>query len=72
VAADDVFTLGSTVHEVIDFAGCAVEHGNLETVALHVQNQVLTHYGEADQANITFLFCGIHSGSIQSYIQSYI
>jgi hypothetical protein len=60
VAADNILALGTGIHKVINLAGGTVEHGYFKTVAFHVQNEVFAHHGEADQADIAFLFCAVH------------
>ena len=51
-AADDLLALGPAGHEVVDLRGGAVEDGDGEAVALHVQDEVLAHDGEADQSDV--------------------
>ena len=54
---DEVFPLAPPSLERLDDAGGAVENGDAEAAALHVQDEVFAHYGEADQADVT----GAHS-----------
>ena len=44
--------LARPVDERVDLGRRAVEHGDGETVALHVQDEVFTHHGQADQADV--------------------
>ena len=44
--------LAAAVDEVVDLRGGAVEDGDGEAVALHVQDEVLAHHGQADQADV--------------------
>lgn len=39
--------------EIIDLADCAVEDTDLESVVVHVEDEVLAHDGEADETDIT-------------------
>ena len=52
VAADDVLALGTGIHESVDLADGTVEYRYLKAVAFHVQDEVLSHHGEADQADV--------------------
>ena len=54
VAADDVFSGGSAVYEFVHFFRRAVEHGHGEALGFHVHDQVLTHDGKTNEANICF------------------
>ena len=63
VAADDLLPLASAVDEVVDLGGRAVEDGHGEAVALHVQDEVLAHHGQADQADVGGRGRGAHCGS---------
>ena len=63
MTANDVLTLGTAIHKGINLAGGAVEYSHLEIMALHIQDQVFTHNGEADQADITLFICSIHCSS---------
>ena len=53
VSADDVGAFGFVGEEVVDLGDGAVEDGHFEAVVIHVENEVLTHYGKADQADVT-------------------
>ena len=50
--ADDLLPLGSSLDERVDLGGRTIEHGDGESVALHVQDEVFTHHGQADQADV--------------------
>ncbi len=56
VRADDLRALGFVGEEVVDLGDGAVEDGDFEAVVVHVEDKVLSHDGEADQANITRCF----------------
>ncbi len=57
VAADDLFALGPAGEELVDPSAGAVEHGHGVAVALHVQDEVFAHDGQADQADVRGRFC---------------
>ena len=52
VGADDLLSLGPAVDELVDLRRRAVEDGHGVAVALHVQDEVLAHHGQADQADV--------------------
>jgi hypothetical protein len=52
VRADDLLALRAAVHEVVDLRGGAVVARDREAAALHVQDQVLAHHGEPDEADV--------------------
>ncbi len=56
VRADDLGALGFVGQEVVHFGDGAVEDGHLEAVVVHVEDEVLSHDGEADQADVTRCF----------------
>src|SRR5262249_22662775 len=63
--ADDVLAPGPAARELVHAGGGAVEDGDGEAVALHVQDEVLAHDGQADQADVggrcghdCLLWCG--------------
>jgi hypothetical protein len=53
VRADDLGALGLVGEEVVDLGNGAVEDGDFEAVVVHVEDEVLSHDGKADQADIT-------------------
>ncbi len=53
VRADDLRALGLVGQKVVDLGGGAVEDGNFVAVVVHVQDEVLPHHGQADQADVT-------------------
>src|SRR5690606_8300310 len=59
----DVFPFGSTIYKTFYLVHRAVVCRYMESLALHVENEVLTHYGDANNAyirfflHILFLFC---------------
>jgi hypothetical protein len=53
VGADDVGALGFVGEEVVDLGGGAVEDGDFEAVVVHVEDEILSHDGKADEADIT-------------------
>ena len=67
VRADDLCALGFVVEKVVDLRRRAVEHRNLVPVVVHIQDEVLPHHRQADQANVTIRFC---HGSLQSRVTS--
>lgn len=46
-------TLGLVLQETIDLGGCTVVSANGEAVISNVQNQVLAHDGQTDEAEIS-------------------
>ena len=52
MSADDRLALGPAGQEGVNLRGRAVEHGDGETVAGHVQDQVLAHHGQANQSDV--------------------
>lgn len=57
VGSHDVLSLSTSLDELVNNGGGSVEHGDLEAMALHVQDEVLTHNGKTDQSNISRHFC---------------
>jgi hypothetical protein len=53
VRADDLGALGFVGEEVVDLGDGAVEDGHFEAVVVHVEDEVLSHDGKADEADIT-------------------
>jgi hypothetical protein len=45
--------LGLIGQKIVHFRNSAVEHRDLKSVVIHVQDEILSHNGEADQANVT-------------------
>ena len=56
MGADDLGALGFLVEEVVHLGDGAVVGGHGEAVVVHVQNQVLAHYGQPNYSNISFWF----------------
>ena len=52
VAADELLALAAAVDELVDLGGGAVEDGDGVAAALHVEDEVLAHHGQADQADV--------------------
>src|SRR5207237_7726274 len=50
--ADEPLALAAAVDERLDLLGVAVEHGAGEPAALHVEDEVLAHDGEADETDV--------------------
>ena len=46
-------SLGFVGQKVVHFGDGAVEDGNFEAVVVHVEDKILSHDGEADEADIT-------------------
>ena len=60
MGADDARSRPRAGEEVIDLRGRAVEDGDAVAVVGHVEDEVLTHDGQADQADVGV---GAHSGT---------
>jgi hypothetical protein len=60
VAADNILAVRARLHEGVDLAGSAVEHGDPETMILHVEDQILPHDGQADESYVTLACLGVH------------
>ena len=58
---DEVFSFAASGFKRLDDAGGAVENGDLEAAAFHVENEVFAHDGEADEADVTLIHNFIHS-----------
>ena len=56
--SDDVRPGCGAVDKIINFRDRAVKDRDGETVVIHIQNEVLAHHGQADQAEVSFC-CGI-------------
>jgi len=55
VARFDVFADGRPLfHELLRHGGGAIENGDGETFAFHVQHEVFAHDGESDKSDVTF------------------
>jgi len=50
---DEHLTLGLVCEEVVDLGGGAVEGNDVETVISSIEDQVLAHNGQADEAEIS-------------------
>ncbi len=50
--ADELLAGTATREELRDLGARAVVHAHAKAFALHVQGQVLAHYGEADQTDV--------------------
>ncbi len=53
VGSDDLRAFCFVGQEVVYLGDCAIEDGNLEAVVVHVEDKILSHDSEADQADIT-------------------
>lgn len=53
MSANDGLALGLIVKEVVDLGYCTVERAHSEAMVGGVQDQVLTHNRQADQAEIS-------------------
>ena len=53
VRAHNLGALGFIVQEVVHLGHSAVEDGHAVAVVVHVEDQVLAHDGQTDQADIT-------------------
>ena len=54
VGAADLCVFGGTLQEGIDFVGAAVVGDDFVAVVVHVEDEVLPHDGEADDADVCF------------------
>ena len=61
VCSHDIGPLGLVGNEVIDFGDRPVEHGNLEPVVVHVEDEILSHDCKADEANVARCFWHAYS-----------
>ncbi len=52
MSADDLGAFGLVGEEVVNFGDGAVEDGDFEAVVVHVEDEVLSHDGEADEADV--------------------
>ena len=48
----DVLALSAAFHELVDLLHGAVENANAESLAFHVQDQVLAHHGKTYESDI--------------------
>jgi hypothetical protein len=62
MCADNLSALGFIGDKLVNFRNGTVEDGNLEAVVIHVKNEVLSHNGEADKADIAGWFWHTLSG----------
>ena len=53
VRANDGLALGLILQEAVHLLDCAVEGDNGEAVVSHVQDQILTHDGQANEAEVS-------------------
>ena len=53
LATNDVGSLGFVVHKVVDLGSGSVVGGNGESLVVHVEDQVLTHDGQADETDVS-------------------
>src|SRR5438552_10813207 len=53
----NIFAFGFSVRELLRHLPGSIEHSDGEPFRFHVENEVLAHHGQADEANIT-LICG--------------
>src|SRR5688572_13982243 len=57
----DLGALCLPAEKVVHFTDGAVESDYSETVVVHIENQILTHYRQADQG---YICCGLHRHNI--------
>ena len=67
VGADDLRALGLVGEEIVHLGDGAVVDRHGEAVVVHVQNQVLAHHGQADQADVRL---GFHCFSFLAAVAS--
>jgi hypothetical protein len=63
MGADDLGAFGFVGEEVVDFGDGTIEDGHFEAVVIHVEDEILTHYGEADEADVTSGVWHMNSGN---------
>jgi molybdopterin synthase catalytic subunit len=51
----NVFSLGACSREFVGNFGCAIKNGDRESFGFHVENEVLSHNGQADESNIALI-----------------
>ena len=56
VRAHHLRSLRFVGQKVVDLGNGAVEDGHFESVVVHVEDQILSHHGKADEADITQCF----------------
>ena len=53
MGSNNLGTLGLVLEEIVDLLCRSVVGANLEAVVIHVEDEVLTHHGEADEGDVT-------------------
>src|SRR5262245_20353461 len=53
MSADDASALRLIRQKIVDLRSRSIESDHVETVVIHIQNQVLAHDRQADQSNVT-------------------
>ena len=53
MGADNVCSLCRALQEFVDFRNRPVVSNNLESMIIHVQDKILTHYSQSNQSNIS-------------------
>ena len=52
VGSNNLGPLGLVLEEIVDLLCRSVVGANLESVVIHVEDEVLTHHGEADEGDV--------------------
>ena len=53
MSADDLGSLGFLADEVVHFGYGAIEDGDFIAVVIHIEDEILAHDGQANQADVT-------------------
>ncbi len=54
MCSDKIFTLSPSIYKFVHFFNGTVINGNGIAISFHVQHQVLTHYSQSNQSNVSF------------------
>src|SRR6185369_6457510 len=58
MGADDTGALGLVAQKLIDFRNSSIVGDHFKIMVVHVENEILTHYGQSNQCNIR---CRLHA-----------
>ena len=53
MGSDNLGAFRLVVDEFVDLGDCPIENGHLVAVVVHIQDQILAHYGQPDQSDVT-------------------
>ena len=48
----EIETFSTPLHKMVDFLDRTVVDADMETLALHIQRQVLAHHGQTHKSNV--------------------